>query len=264
MLSENIKRMAETAVLLPIANLVAATTLLAGYAVGFGSNLGWYFSLDDVFAASLIGLMPFYIAVGYWVLMEARLYLARAKLPTDMPPPHGPFDRRIKWRRARGIAKLVLIIAALMTVFDAIVSHYIGRPFDVFGVLMGVGGIVIFTFLDKSLSTQWPMEEPPFLVGVAFITIIVLLLICAKGLSDGQRDRFLHFTDAKSSRAQCGAYVVIRKTGTMYLAVGKDDRHRLIDEDCAEKILIPAVKPRGDLASLPGPIRQVFQINSIE
>lgn len=257
---DNIKRIAEMAVLLPLANLIAATTLLASYAVGFGSNLGWYFALDDVFAASLIGLAPFYLAVAYWVVIETRLHFNRTRHSADKASKYGPFQRN-KLPIFRRWIKVALIFGATLTIIDAFISYWIGRPVDVFAVLMAAGGVLLFSIIDKSISAQWPPQEPPLLVGVALLSIVVLMLISAKGMNDGQRDRFLSYADASSYRAQCGDFVVIRKAGSMYLAIGKDDRHRLIDDDCAQKILIPGVKPKGRLADLPQPVRAIFAPN---
>lgn len=237
-------------VVLPFAHLLMASTYLYAYCFGFGANLSTFVSASDIFTTSIRNLAPVYaIAAGFIFLSSGGRLKHWLTSVARIDEPYGPY-RRFNFNSPT--AHVFKFVAIVFTALWLVTSYTTGKAIDVAYVVSG--GLVFVLIQDVLFNARQTREVTVvlFAIAVAFGTI-------AFALHSGQRDRHSQYAAQSASNSVCGDYVVLRRFSDVYLAIGKDDRHRLIDDECKAKFTVPIVKPLvTDRKALPAWVRWLF------
>ncbi|WP_312145330.1 hypothetical protein [Brevundimonas sp.] len=237
-------------VILPFAHLLMASTYLYAYCFGFGANLSTFVSASDIFTTSIRSLAPVYaIAAGFIFLSSGGRLIHWLTSVARIDEPYGPY-RRFNFNG--GIGRVFKIFAVAFTALWIGTSYATGKAIDVGYVASG--GLVFVLVQDVLFNARQTRE-----VTVVLFAIAVVFGTIAFGLHSGQRDRHAQYAAQSASNSVCGDYVVLRRFSDAYLAIGKDNRHRLIDDECKAKFTVPSVKPLiAERRTLPAWVRWLF------
>lgn len=237
-------------VVLPFAHLLLASTYLYAYCFGFGANLSTFVSASDIFTTSIRNLAPIYAVAALLAFLTVRPRLGHwLTSVAEVPEVYGP------WRRHSYNTPLIRIwkvVAIASTASWVTTSYLTGKPIDVHFIVGG--GLGLLFFQDVLVNARQTRD-----VTIVLFLIATVVATVAFGLNSGQRDRHAPLPIQSASNATCGEYVVLRRFSDVYLALGKDNRHRLIANDCSVKFTVPAVKPIvADRETVPVALRWLF------
>lgn len=221
-------------VVLPFAHLLMASTYLYAYCFGFGANLSTFVSASDIFTTSIRNLAPVYaIAAGFIFLSSGGRLIHWLTSIAHIEEQYGP-PRHMKFDSP--VSNAIKIFAVGFTVLWVGTSYASGKAIDVTYIM--TGGLAFMLVENVLFNTRQARD-----VTVVLFAIAVIAGTIAFALHSGQRDRHAKFASQSASNSACGDYVVLRRFSETYLAIGRDNRHRLIDDECKVRFEVPAVKP---------------------
>lgn len=221
-------------VILPFAHLLMASTYLYAYCFGFGANLSTFVSASDIFTTSIRNLAPVYaIAAGFIFLSSgsrlAHWLTSSARIAEHYGPPR-------RWKMDTPLLKASKLSLIALTGLWAVTSYASGKAIDV--AYIATGGLLFVLVQDVLFNARQTRE-----VTLVLFVIAVVVGTITFALHSGQRDRHAKFASQSASNSACGDYVVLRRFSDTYLAIGPDNRHRLIDDECKARFEVPAVRP---------------------
>lgn len=239
-------------VALPVAHLILASAYLYGYCFGFGSTIATFVSPGDIFITSIRNIAPMYALMGIVGVFTGRREIGRW-LTSEPPVPehYGPPPMPPKMG-GPVLATIRLIILALA--ISVIAGSYLtGQPIDML-LLFGVSASLL-------IVGDWMFKlKNNHTTNVVMMSAFAIFGSTLFGMNGGQQDRFRSFETQARRNAACGDYVILRKFSDLYLAIGKNSRHRMIDgKDCSVKFAFPDVEPMVKPSDLPPSIRWLFE-----
>lgn len=142
---------------------------------------------------------------------------------------------------------LYVLLSLLITgsIISATLAYVTARSVDVLGVVTLSISTILLSVVE--IQTRRPMPRPssraPGRTILVVIAVTSLVATVAYGLNDGQRARHTTFLTQREHFPVCASFVALRPIGDLYLAIGPDGAHRLIDRDCRAKMEIARPRP---------------------
>lgn len=241
------------AVLIPVAHILACSINLIGYTLAFGGNITSLLSVADLFSITFSGMGTAYV-IGLFIPAAFIWWLH--SMPD--PPPVVVQNQeegealKVKWKRNAIIRDRVTSwVGILMIGFAAFRSFY-DQPNSPALFFQGV----FLTYIKEF----WNGFERRGLTNIQTSTIWILLMFVTvafgSGSFDAQVDRRAPFKEVRVGRYGCGDYVVLRHVGDDFIAVRRDDRRIIINQDCKILFEFPVLAPfthKGEFPTLHWP-----------
>lgn len=242
-------------VIIPFAHVLLASTYLYSYCFGFGANISSFVAASDIFATSIRSIAPLYALIVISALFVSyreikHWFTTGHPFPKNSQAnkPHHPLPKGFFSRRWMVAMKFGLLA---VTIFPVFIDHLIGRPVD---LLMPMAAFLFVVIFSDWLVQLKPNSKTPYALLVGFIVLFVVWA----GITAGQENRHATFAALTRNNSTCGDFVVVRRFSDLYLALGRDGQHRMIDKDCKVKFAIPRVKPTIKTDDLSPSIRWLF------
>jgi len=222
----------DLALLLPALHLAFCFIFLTFYSLAYGSAIEVFYAPSDIFHVSFRDIAPGYVALAAMIFIAIFFRRDSRKLSAA-----NGVDGQTAASRPRALL-LVMAIAsyalAVVSVIIASIYYKITGHLAVSAVVSFVLGLTVLYLRAqhlKNLDNLWPM--------VALAILFPIFVSAYSGAQSAEQDEFLTYARLQKNSPGCGNFVVIRNIGDYYMAVAKDGRRVMIDEDCKPRFNLP-------------------------
>lgn len=223
-------------ILLPAAHFTFVLIYLYFYYEGFGRGLSIFAAPTDVWGVSLSDVAPAYVSFFLGAVIGS--VQSNAFSSTSAHASAGSQQRRLIHR----VVTIVIVLTAIITVLAFSVAFYVvQRDFQLFAYNLLYLPIGITLVIAESAVSGFP-SPPPMRARLLLIGILAVMMIAISGLSDGEYDRKLSYSELKSELALCSKRKLLRKIGDVYLAASQNGMRVIVDEDCKPLASFPLLR----------------------
>ena len=232
---EALRALKEWLFAIPLAHVCLTAIYIIGYSSGFGHNISTLFTVDDIFVTGISEMFPI-----YWItiVLPVIYMLSRnsAKYPFAEDQIEAIADVAERKRQRRRLKNVRRIIGALVVVFPALFLFNAYRYYQSTGVVDAIVLFYAFWIPAGLLYTWWSNHKfkNRYIRDLLEMSVVSICFAYAMGFSHGQRDLKLPYA-AFNHRMRCGDLILLSKVGDFNIAVGIDDRRKIIDAEC-EKV----------------------------
>ncbi len=213
-------------VVLPFFHLLLASTYVYAYCFGFGANVATFVGASDIFTTSIRNLAPIYGIVAVIAFLSVRPHIGHWMTSlSPIPERFGP------WRPSPSSSifpRVMGILLGIVVTKWMVTSYLTGEAIDIHFIVMSLVGLLLLHAIAVPFRPTLDVTMVVFAIAVVVATVTF-------GLNSGQRDRHANHIEQARSNVVCKDYIVLRRFSEMYLVIGKDDRHRLVDRNAVPK-----------------------------
>ncbi|MGC5796963.1 hypothetical protein [Sphingomonas sp. NFX23] len=227
------------AVVIPVAHVLACSLNLVGYTLAFQGNITSLLSFTDLFSLTFSGIGTTYI-VG--LLAPAIFLWVRHSAPPSPPivveTEEEAVALRSKWRAKEARFDRLTYAMGMFMMAASVVLSISDRPVH--------PSIFICGALLSFMPEIWRGFERRGFKGqqISFVWLLLMFAAAAFGSGEvsGQIDRREAFAKIRVGRYGCNDLVVLRRVYEKYIAVRRDNRRLIIDDDCKTLFQFPVMK----------------------
>lgn len=237
----NLAFLKDLATVVPIVHVLTACFYLFGYAQGFDYHVIAFIAVGDVFVASLraVGQVYLFLALPLLAFMIQR------------------------GRKRGGKAGVILysFLALAVVVVVALIFARQSSPSLERSLSANVSLILMPVFLIVLLAGLIHADERRAFAGgvsqthVAMFTVLLFMFALLFGFNKGATDEGRQFAKSEGRFFSCfdgrERRFVMRSMGSHYLALGRDIRWALVDEDCNVRFFIGDHRPASVARRMP-------------